>query len=155
LRLINALRVINRRAVSWTRGSLAVYIGATTVLLVLVAALAVLDAERGRPGSTIETYPEALWWGIATITTVGYGDFYPTTVEGRMVAIALMIGGIGLIGFVTGSLATWIVERISATDAPAEAATRRDVARLVDEIRDLRAEISDLRAENRVDNGPG
>jgi voltage-gated potassium channel len=154
LRLINALRVINRRAVSWTRGSLAVYIGATTVLLVLVAALAVLDAERGRPGSTIETYPEALWWGIATITTVGYGDFYPTTVEGRMVAIALMIGGIGLIGFVTGSLATWIVERISAAEAPPEAAPRHDVARLVDEIRDLRAEISGLRAENRVDDGP-
>jgi voltage-gated potassium channel len=147
LRLINALRVINKRAVSWTRGRLAAYIGATTVLLVLVAALSVLDAERGRPGSTIETYPEALWWGIATITTVGYGDFYPTTVEGRLVAVALMIGGIGLIGFVTGSLATWIVERISAAEEPAQAATRHDIVEILDEIRDLRAEITDLRAD--------
>jgi len=152
LRLINALRVINRQAVSWTRGRLALYIVATTVLLVLVAALSVLDAERGRPGSTIETYPEALWWGIATITTVGYGDFYPTTVEGRMVAVALMIAGIGLIGFVTGSLATWIVERISAAEEPLEAATRRDIAHLVDEIRELRAEIAELRDQNRVES---
>jgi voltage-gated potassium channel len=151
LRLINALRVINRRAAAWTRGSLAVYVVATTVLLVLTGALAVLDAERGRPGSTIETYSEALWWAIATITTVGYGDFYPTTIEGRTVAVALMIGGIGLIGFVTGSLATWIVERISAADAPAEAATRRDIAHLLDEIRELRAEVSDLRSQSRID----
>ena len=155
LRLINALRVINRRAAAWTRGSLAVYVGATTVLLVLTGALAVLDAERGRAGSTIENYPEALWWAIATITTVGYGDFYPTTFEGRTVAVALMIGGIGLIGFVTGSLATWIVEQISAADSSAEAATRRDVAHLVDEIRELRAEVSRLRAEDRVDDRPG
>jgi voltage-gated potassium channel len=50
--------------------------------------------------------------------TVGYGDFYPTTMPGRLVALGLMIGGIGLIGYVTGSLATWIVEgrhRHSAT----------------------------------------
>jgi voltage-gated potassium channel len=120
LRLINALRVINRRAMTWTRGRLALYIGATTVLIVLIAGLAVLDAERGRPDSTIESYPEALWWGVATITTVGYGDLYPTTIEGRFVAVALMIGGIGLIGFVTGSLASWIVEQIATAEDEAE-----------------------------------
>jgi voltage-gated potassium channel len=146
LRLINALKVLNRRTASWTRGRLALYIAATTVLLVFVAALAVLDAERGRAGSNIQTYPEALWWGVATITTVGYGDFYPTTLEGRFVALALMIGGIGLIGFVTGSLATWIVDRISTDERPAEE-TRQDVHVLLDELRELRAEVADLRAE--------
>jgi len=148
LRLVNAIKFLNRRAADLTRGRLAIYVGATTVLLVLVAALAVLDAERGRPGSNIETFPEALWWGVATITTAGYGDFYPTTLEGRLVAIGLMIGGIGLIGFVTGSLATWIVERISIVERPTEA-TRRDVGRLLDEVRELRAEISDLRGQVR------
>jgi voltage-gated potassium channel len=146
LRLVNALKVLNRRTASWTRGRLALYIAATTVLLVFVAALAVLDAERGRAGSNIQTYPEALWWGVATITTVGYGDFYPTTLEGRFVALALMIGGIGLIGFVTGSLATWIVDRISTDERPAEE-TRHDVHVLLDELRELRAEVADLRAE--------
>jgi voltage-gated potassium channel len=145
LRLLNALRVINRHAVSWTRGRLAIYVVATTVLLVLVAGLAVLEAERGRPGGTIESYPEALWWAVCTITTVGYGDLYPTTVEGRLVALALMVGGLGLIGFTTGSLASWIVDRVSTADRPAHA-TRADVALLLREIHELRAEVADLKA---------
>jgi voltage-gated potassium channel len=149
LRLVVALKVLNRRAEVWTRGRLALYIVATTVLLVLIAALAVLDAERGKPDSTIESYPEALWWGVVTITTVGYGDAYPTTLEGRLVALALMIGGIGLIGFVTGSLATWIVERIAAEEEPLET-MRAEVSDMLAEIRGLRAEVAELRAELRA-----
>jgi len=148
LRLINAIKVLNQRAAVLTRGRLAIYVGATTVLLVLVAALAVLEAERGHPRSNIETFPEALWWGVATITTAGYGDYYPTTLEGRLVAVGLMIGGIGLIGFVTGSLATWIVERIAVAERPAEQ-TQHDVTVLLAEMRELRAEIHQLRTEVR------
>ena len=121
LRLVTALLVLNRRTERWTRGRLAIYVGGTTVLLAAVGALAILDAERGSADGNISTYPQALWWAVVTITTVGYGDFYPTTVTGRFVALGLMIGGIGLIGFVTGSLATWIVERISTADRPSEA----------------------------------
>ncbi|MDW5326724.1 ion transporter [Plantactinospora sp. KLBMP9567] len=154
LRLVTALLVLNRRAEAWTRGRLAVYIGATTVLLVFVGALAILDVERGRPESNIQSYPEALWWGVVTITTVGYGDFYPTTVEGRLVALGLMIGGIGLIGFVTGSLATWIVDRISTTERSAEA-TKSDVERLLTELRDLRAEVTTLRRIADESQGTG
>jgi len=141
IRLLNALRVLNRHAVVWTRGRLAMYVVATTGLIVLIAALAVLDAERGHPNSTIRTYPEALWWAICTLTTVGYGDLYPETIEGRLVAVALMIGGLGLIGFTTGSLASWIVDRISDAERPTDAATKADVALLLHEIRKLRAEV--------------
>jgi len=150
LRLLNALRVLNRHAVAWTRGRLAVYVIATTVLIVLMAGLAVLEAERGNPDSNIQSYPEALWWAVCTITTVGYGDLYPATVEGRMVALALMIGGLGLIGFTTGSLASWIVDRLSDAERPAGTATRADVALLLHEIRKLRAEITELRSESRA-----
>jgi voltage-gated potassium channel len=147
LRLLNALRVLNRHAVAWTRGRLAVYVLATTCLIVLVAGLAVLEAERGRPASNIQTYHEALWWAVCTITTVGYGDLYPTTIEGRLVAVALMIGGLGLIGFTTGSLASWIVDRLSDAERPAGAATRADVILLLHEIRKLQAEVSELKAQ--------
>jgi voltage-gated potassium channel len=150
LRLVNALRVINQRAMHLTRGRLALYIGAATVLIVLVAGLAVLDAERGRPGSTIEDYPQALWWGVATITTVGYGDLYPTTLEGRLIAVVLMVSGIGLIGFVTGSLASWIVERISDNDDRTEDATRQELVTLTEEIRRLRTEVQELKVGRSV-----
>ena len=145
LRLVSALLVLNRRTERWTRGRLAIYIGGTTVLLAAVGALAILDAERGSPDSNITTYPQALWWAVVTITTVGYGDFYPTTVTGRLVALGLMIGGIGLIGFVTGSLATWIVERISTADRPSEA-TKQDITAVLHELVELRTEIAALRA---------
>jgi voltage-gated potassium channel len=149
LRLLNALRVLNRHAVAWTRGRLAVYVISATVLIVLMAALAVLDAERGHPHSTIRSYPEALWWAVCTITTVGYGDLYPETIEGRLVAVALMVGGLGLIGFTTGSLASWIVDRLSDADRPAGTATRADMVLLLHEIRKLRAEVEALKEDKR------
>jgi voltage-gated potassium channel len=148
LRLLNALRVINRHAVAWTRGRLAIYVIAATVLIVLMAGLAVLEAERGHPNSNIQSYPSALWWAVCTITTVGYGDFYPETLEGRMVALALMVGGLGLIGFTTGSLASWIVDRISDAERPAGTATRADVALLLREIRKLQAEVAALKSQS-------
>ena len=153
LRVVTALLVLHRRAEAWTRGRLAVYVGSTTVLLVLVGALAILDAERGSADGNIATYPQALWWAVVTITTVGYGDLYPTTLSGRFVALALMIGGIGLIGFVTGSLASWIVERISTAERPVQV-TRGDLAPLVDEIARLRAEITGLREAHHAASTP-
>jgi voltage-gated potassium channel len=150
LRLIFALKILHQRTERWTRGRLAVYVAATTLLLVAVAALAVLDAERGQPDSTIHSYPDALWWAVVTITTVGYGDFSPATTEGRLVAVAMMIGGIGLLGFVTGSVTSWIVDRIAAGDKATQA-TRQDVVSLLEEIRRLRSEVADLRASVHVD----
>lgn len=137
VRVVTAVLVLSRRTETWARGRLAVYVGATTGLLVVVAALAVLDAERKSAQASITSFGDALWWAAVTITTVGYGDHYPVTTAGRFVAVGLMIGGIGLIGFVTGSLATWIVERVSPTDRSKQA-TAEDVAA-------LRAEIAALR----------
>lgn len=150
LRLITAIKVLNRHTEALTRGRLALYVAVTTTLITVVGALAALDAERAAADGSIRTYPEALWWAVVTITTVGYGDFSPVTPEGRLVALAMMIGGIGLIGFVTGSLASWIVERIAAAEPAGDgeaSATRADVAGLRDEIHSLRAELATLRSE--------
>ena len=147
LRLFTAVLVLTRRTETWARGRLALYVGATTVLLIFVAALAVLDAERGNPDANITSYTEALWWSCVTITTVGYGDHFPVTTDGRLVALGLMMGGIGLIGFVTGSLASWIVDRISIKDRDAQDATKQDIALVLRELETLREEVTLLRAQ--------
>jgi voltage-gated potassium channel len=107
---------------------------------VLVGGLAILDAERANPEANITTSADAWWWAATTVTTVGYGDRYPTTGIGRLVAVALMICGIALLGAVTATLASWLVERIKVE----ETETRSDVAELVEEVRQLRAEVHRL-----------
>ena len=71
--------------------------------------VAVLDAEAGVPEAHITNFSDALWWSLATITTVGYGDLYPITFEGKVVAAILMLLGIGLFSACAGILASWIM----------------------------------------------
>lgn len=82
---------------------------------------------------------DAIWWAFVTITTVGYGDLYPGTATGRAVAVALMVGGIALIGVVTATLASWIVERVAEESSPARAATEEQVGQLRQEVAELEA----------------
>jgi voltage-gated potassium channel Kch len=56
-----------------------------------------LDAERADARANIRSFDDALWWSATTITTVGYGDHYPVTAQGRLVAAGLMLGGIALL----------------------------------------------------------
>lgn len=79
--------------------------GASTGLVIFCAALTVLDAERGH-GGNIQTFGDALWWAIVTMSTVGYGDKFPVTTEGRFVGVGLMLAGIALLGIVTASVAS-------------------------------------------------
>ncbi|WP_438854933.1 potassium channel family protein [Agromyces sp. M3QZ16-3] len=140
LRVVTILTVLGRTAGAMLRGKVILYAAAASVLLVYVAALAVLDAERGNGGS-IEGFGEGLWWAFVTITTVGYGDFFPVTPTGQLVAVGVMIGGIALIGVVTGTLASWIVERVSETNEAEQVATKAHIDQLTAEIRELREEI--------------
>jgi voltage-gated potassium channel len=86
-----------------------------TYILMLVpltwfsGAIAVLDAESSNQDSSITNLREALWWSLATITTVGYGDKYPTTFEGQLVAAVLMLTGIALFSAGAGIFASWIM----------------------------------------------
>lgn len=142
LRLLTLLAILQRTAGRTFRGRVVTYVVGSAFLLVYVAALAVLDVERGAPGSNIQTFPEALWWAFVTISTVGYGDYTPVTLEGRIIAVALMLGGIALLGVVTATLASWIVERVSLTEESAQAATRGDVHALSREIAELKAQLA-------------
>ena len=139
LRLVALLSVLNRYAGDSLRGRVAVYVAGSTSLVLFVASLAALDAERGAKGATITTFPDALWWALTTVTTVGYGDRYPVTAEGRFVAAGLMFAGIALLGIVTAALASWLLDKVREVEEHAQAATRADVTTLTAEIRALRA----------------
>lgn len=97
------------RAASSLSMQVTTYVGGTAVVSLLLGAVAVLDAERGSPGANINTFGDALWWAASTVTTVGYGDRYPVTTEGRVIAVLLMLVGIALVGSITASVAAWFV----------------------------------------------
>lgn len=156
LRLVTLLSVLQRTVGESLRGRVATYVAGAAAMLILIGALAVLDVEQNAPDAKILNFGDAAWWAITTITTVGYGDLYPVTAIGRMVAAALMMSGIAVLGIVTGSIASWLVQRIeenaegvaaAAEDkaAAAEEPVRTEMATLVTEIAALRLEISELR----------
>lgn len=142
LRLVLLLRMLNRGATQSLRGRIAVYVAGATALLLTCAALAVLDAERAATDANITTFGDALWWSLTTITTVGYGDHYPVTTEGRWVAAGLMLGGVALLGIVTASIASWLIDRVRETEEEAQAVTRADLRALTDELAQLRAQLA-------------
>lgn len=130
LRLLTLLSILQRTAGTAFRGRVVLYAAGASILLIFVAALAVLDVERSAPGANITTFGTALWWAFVTITTVGYGDFTPLTIVGRLIAGALMLGGIALLGVVTATIASWIVERVATKEEDAQAATRGEIRAL-------------------------
>ncbi len=141
VRLLALLSILHRTGTQELRGKVVVYTVGATLLLVTVGALAITEAERGEPGATITSLGDGFWWALSTITTVGYGDAYPVTVTGRAVAAGLMVGGIALLGVVTATIASWLVQRVSEVTETEEAATRTQVELLAREVAALRAEL--------------
>jgi voltage-gated potassium channel len=146
LRVLLLLRVLNRRAAQSLRGRVAVYVSATAMLVLFCAALAELEAERHDPHAVIKTFGQALWWAVSTMSTVGYGDYAPVTAEGRFVAVALMLAGVALLGVVTASIASWLIDEVREVESENRAATAADLA-------ELRAEIAALRAQLQPPDG--
>lgn len=137
LRLVTLLSALNRYAGNSLRGRVGIYLVGSVSLIAFVASLAVLDAERGSEGA-IQIFGDALWWSMTTITTVGYGDTFPVTTAGRAIAVALMLAGIAVLGVVTASFASWLVERVADAEQESDTATR-------DDINELRLEVQRLR----------
>jgi voltage-gated potassium channel len=78
--------------------------------LVFLGAWLVMLFESSTPGSNIHSYKDALWWAVVTVTTVGYGDRFPVSDGGRSVAVVLMLVGIGLIGILTATVASFFMQ---------------------------------------------
>ncbi len=115
------------------RTQIMVYGAGAGVLLIYISSLAVLEVERGVPGGNIETFAEAVWWACVTITTTGYGDFYPVTTPGRLIGIGVMFSGVALAGIITAALASWILERAASRSSndDAEPATRGQMRQIL------------------------
>ena len=155
------------------RGQYAIFITLLSAMMVLVvSSVLVLEFESFAPpgAANIETGGEALWWAVVTITTVGYGDFFPVTTLGRLTGVAVMFAGVGIIGALASILASILVPdapapapdaatvAVSAGPEPARAtvspgSTTPVPTSVEAELASLRAEIEALRRALAVDPG--
>ena len=146
LRLVRLLRFMTRlpgmktTAGGVLRTQILVYGAGASLILIYIASLAVLEAERHAPDANITSFGIALWWSCVTVTTTGYGDYVPMTDAGRWVAVGLMLGGVGLAGVITATLASWVLERASREHDDQEPATRAQVRVLMEKIDALTAQ---------------
>ncbi len=113
-----------------------------TFLVVAFGSAGVLVVESEHPEANIHTAEVALWWSMTTVTTVGYGDHFPVTDLGRLIAVCLMISGIGLFGTLSGVAASLFLG--GNKDEPA---SRRAQDEMLARLEALQTELAALRAE--------
>jgi voltage-gated potassium channel len=110
------------------RGQYALFVTLLLAMIVIViASILVLQFETKGDGN-IKTGGDAAWWAIVTITTVGYGDFFPVTPLGRLVGVFVMFSGVGIIGALASILASVLVTSSAPAETPAEDGALSDVA---------------------------
>jgi voltage-gated potassium channel len=118
--------------------------------LMLVVSQAVYRIEHSLPDSTFKSRGDALWWGIVTLTTIGYGDIYPKTTEGRVLAALLMFFGIGVIAALTGVVAEYYIRKpVEPPSAhPSARKLEEDVSALRTFLERIDEDVRHLRTEN-------
>jgi voltage-gated potassium channel len=151
VRVIFSLRLVR---VMFRRGNLGQFLLAAAVLVLNGAAIVYL-VERHAPGANIHTLGDALWWSFVTVTTVGYGDYYPVTSAGRLAACFIMATGLLTLAVVTAQVASSFVAQASsrARPAPPEEAVRREVT--LAELDERLARIERLLTASHPGNPPG
>lgn len=151
VRLLDAftkLASFTRTAGNSIRARLLIYGVGSALLLMWYISLLVLQAERHAPGASITSFGVAVWWAFCTVTTVGYGDYVPVTVPGRVAAVFLMAGGVVVVGLVVATISSFVVERASRGHDDAVPASRADVRQLTEELREAAQRINAERAGN-------
>src|SRR4029077_20454057 len=118
-------------------------VAATSFCIMVFAAIAVMNLEDS-PESNIKGAGDAFWWAFVTMTTVGYGDKYPLTVEGRIVACILMLAGAGMFATLTGFIASMFVEPGGEAES--------EVQQLAREVRALSEKIDALKATQSAEH---
>src|SRR5262245_24183989 len=149
-RITRLLRGNNRRELVHdmvvNRGQYATFVTILLAGMVLsVASFLVLQFESRSANANIKTGGDAIWWGFVTITTVGYGDFYPVTTLGRMTGVFVMFAGVGIIGALASILASILVPPPATPEEAEEAGVTTIENSILAEIAQLRAEIAEMR----------
>ena len=111
------------RSMNFLRTNGLIYILFITVAVVLLGSVGIYVVENG---ITVNGFSDAIWWAFVTATTVGYGDISPATDIGRVIAGLLMITGIGTIGMLTGTIATYFVKKVSDSSCNREGSNESD-----------------------------
>lgn len=124
-----------------------VSVASATIMLLIFGSVVILMVEGPNPESTIDTAEEALWWAFVTVTTVGYGDYYPVTTLGRVVAGCLMVAGVGLFGSFAAYVGSLFVVDQEDESERLHRANRRMLRDLHHEMVSLREEVTALRSE--------
>ncbi|HUR82809.1 MAG TPA: ion transporter [Thermoanaerobaculia bacterium] len=138
LRGLRAARLLTKVVLRERAQSTVLAAALLAFLLIIGCSTAILQFEK-LPESNITTADDAVWWAFSTIATVGYGDKYPLTMEGRFIAAILMTAGVGLFGAISAALAAWFLR-------PEEEATDIEIAELRKEIAALREAIERMSA---------
>ena len=112
LMYLSRLRFFRGRQGNSVRARLIAYAASFAIMYIYVLSLAVYATERHAEGATIRSYGDALWWAMETISTVGYGDFIPVTIPGRVYASMLMLGGMVIVGLTTATVVSFLGERV-------------------------------------------
>ena len=156
LRAIKSLRLIWRILFRNRAEGIVASAATATMLLVAFGALTMLLVEAPNPESSINTPEEALWWAFVTVTTVGYGDFYPVTTLGRIVAVLLMVSGVGLFGSFAAYIGSLFVADRNEEDNRDQLADRETLQRLLVQVECLTEEVRSLKlqlVDDRRDDG--
>lgn len=127
-------------------------VGLFALILISLSSYAILYFELLSPNSKIQTAGEAFWWAVVTVTTVGYGDYYPTTNGGRVVAIVLMLMGIGLFGALTSYLSTSFINRGNQTTQKQNEDVIKRLAAVEEQLCELRDALREQSDQNNSDS---
>ena len=135
IRLIRVLKKLSTLTSGTSLNEKLLALPGVAFVMVLFSTMLMVEVERSAPNATIKTGGDALWWALTTVTTVGYGDTYPVTTEGRIIASVMMLVGIALFGSMSAIVTSKLI-------LPKET---RDHEELRKELRELHAEIKELR----------
>jgi voltage-gated potassium channel len=113
-------------------------VGYITLLVITLGSIAIVLVEPGAADTNIRTGADAMWWALVTVATVGYGDTYPTTSQGRIVGVVMILVGVGLFSVLTSYLASTFVNR----------GNDDEIAQLRDEMREVKNLLWQMQADH-------